>query len=124
METPPPKKGLRLGPFVVQITRGLLRDEGSRRKAMGLSLLAAVVMVIAGLTMLRSWLNPHEHPWRFICFWLICAWNTVLMLLLALLDLLLIRSQAGVADRALQEDFSKPLAGDSPKKKDETGQLS
>src|ERR1700740_2249573 len=105
METSPPKKGFSLGPFVVQITRGLLRDQRARRKIMGLSLLLVLVMVVAGLTVLRSWLNPHEHPWRFMCFWLICAWETVLMLLLALLDLLLIRSQARVARRALQEQF-------------------
>ena len=122
METPPPKNGFWLVPFIVQVTRGLLRDEASRRKTMGLSLLVAVAMVIAGLTVFRSWLNPHEHPWRFICYWLICAWETVLMLLLALLDLLLIRSQARVARRTLQEQFSGSSVADSPKKEDETAQ--
>jgi|ERR1051325_1460895 hypothetical protein len=106
METSPPKKGLSLVPFVVQITRGLLRDQRARRRIMGVSLLISLVMVVAGLTVLRSWLNPHEHPWRFMCFWLVCAWETVLMLLLALLDILLIRAQGRAERRFLHEHFS------------------
>jgi len=49
-------------PFSVQVTRGLLRDERSRRTIMGISLLIAVLMLVTGLTVLRPWLNPHEHP--------------------------------------------------------------
>ena len=68
---------------------------------MGFSLVLAVVMLVAGLTVLRPWLDPHEHPWRFIFFWFACAWETVLVLLLALLDLLLIRAQARAARKAI-----------------------
>ena len=39
METRPPKKSLRMAPFAIQATRGLLRDERSRRKTMAISLL-------------------------------------------------------------------------------------
>ena len=113
METPPPQKNLRMVPFVVQITRGLLRDERSRRKTMGITMLVAVLMLVAGLTVLRPWLNPHEHPWRFIFFWFICAWETVLVVLLALLDILLIRAQTRAARRALQEQFSGRKPPDS-----------
>ena len=107
METQPPKKGFWIVPFTVQVTRGVLRDERSRRKTMGFSLVIAVVMVVAGLTVLRPWLDPHEHPWRFIFFWFACAWETLLVLLLALLDLLLIRAQARAARKAFQEKFSQ-----------------
>jgi hypothetical protein len=88
-------------PFTIQVTRGLLRDERSRRKTMGISLLIAVVMLVAGLTVLRPWLNPHEHPWRFIFFWFACAWETLLVLLLALL---LVRSQACAVRRTLSRE--------------------
>lgn len=98
-------------PFTIQVTRGLLRDERSRRKTMGISLLIAVVMLVAGLTVLRPWLNPHEHPWRVIFFWFACAWETLFVLLLALLDLLLVRARARAARRAFREGFSK---GTSP----------
>jgi hypothetical protein len=114
MEGRPPKKSFWMVPFAVQVTRGLLRDEHSRRKTMGFSLLVAVAMVVAGLTVLRPWLNPHEHPWRFIFFWFACVWETLLVLLLALLDLLLLRAQARAARRAFREEFSKKAAPDSP----------
>ena len=39
-------------PFTVQVTRGLLRDERSRRKTMGFSLVVAVVMVVTGLILI------------------------------------------------------------------------
>jgi hypothetical protein len=118
METPPPKKDLAVAPFAIQVTRGLLRDERSRRKTMGISLLIVVVMVITGLTVLRPWLNPHEHPWRFVFFWFACAWETILVLLLALLDLLLLRAQARAARRVLQEEASARTSPDSPDAQD------
>lgn len=94
-------------PFAIHATRGLLRDANSRRKTMAISLFVAVIMLVAGLTILRPWLNPHEHPWRFILFWFACAWDTLLALLLALLDMLLIRAQARAARKAVREEFSK-----------------
>lgn len=102
-------------PFTVQFTRGLLRDERSRRKTMGISLLVAVAMVVVGLTVLRPWLDPHEHPWRFVLFWFACAWETMLVLLLALLDVLLVRAQARAARRALREQFSEGNTPGSPR---------
>jgi hypothetical protein len=111
METRPPNKSFWMVPFTIHATRGLLRDAGSRRKTMAISLLVAVVMLVAGLTVLRSWLNPHEHPWRFILFWFACAWDTLLALLLALLDLLLIRAQARAARKTVREEFSKSDPG-------------
>jgi hypothetical protein len=118
METRPPKKSFWIAPFTIQVTRGLLRDERSRRKTMGISLFIAVAMVTAGLTVLRPWLNPHEHPWRFIFFWFACAWETILVLLLALLDLLLLRAKTRAARRAFQEEFSKATSPDSPDAQD------
>jgi hypothetical protein len=106
-------------PFTVQVTRGLLRDERSRRKTMGFSLLIAVVMVMAGLTVLRPWLSPHEHPWRFLFFWFVCAWETLLVLLLAFLDLLLVRAQARAGRSALREQFSGKATPDSPDAQDQ-----
>lgn len=81
---------------------------------MAVSLLVAVVMLVAGLTVLRPWLNPQEHPWRFILFWFACAWETLLVLLLALLDLLLVRAQARAARKAIAEGFSRQATSDFP----------
>ena len=74
---------------------------------MAVSLVLALVLLGAGLTVLRPWLDPHEHPFRFILFWLVCAWETVLVLLLALFDLLLVRAQARAARKALQQQISR-----------------
>ena len=97
-------------PFTVHATRGLLRDQQSRRKTMTISLIIAVVMMVAGLTVLRPWLNPHEHPWRFILYWLACGWEVVLVLLLALFDLLLVRAQTRAAKKLLEEQFRSAAA--------------
>ena len=119
METGPPKKSFRVMPFTIHATRGLLRDQRARRKTMAISLGIALVLLVAGLTVLRPWLDPHEHPWRFILFWLVCAWETLLVLLLALFDMLLIRAQARAARKAFREGFSEPAAPESPKPNDE-----
>ncbi|HEX8489491.1 MAG TPA: hypothetical protein VF626_00610 [Chthoniobacterales bacterium] len=114
MDTPPPDKKLRLVSFTIHATRGLLRDERARRKTMAFALLVAVSMLVAGLTVLRPWLNPHEHPWRFMLYWFICAWDTLLVLLLALLDMLLIRAQARAAQKAFRAEFGAPSTPDKP----------
>ena len=117
METPPPEKRLRVAPFAVHATRGLLRDRRSRRKTMTVSLIIALVLMVAGLTALRPWLNPHEHPWRFILYWLACAWEVVLVLLLALFDLLMVRAETRAAKKILDEQFR---AGGAPPPRDQS----
>jgi hypothetical protein len=109
METPP-KKSFWMVPFTIHATRGLLRDQSSRRMTMAVCLFVAILMLVGGLTFLRPWLNPHEHPWRFILFWFACAWETLLVLLLALLDMLLIRAEARAARKLFREEFSKGAA--------------
>jgi hypothetical protein len=107
-------------PFTVHATRGLLRDQKSRRKTMAISLAVALLLLVAGLTVLRPWLDPHEHPWRFILFWLACAWETVLVLLLALFDLLLLRAQSRAARKAFREDLSMGKSASRTEKEDKT----
>jgi hypothetical protein len=111
MEEPPPKR-LKVAPFAIHATRGLLRDQKSRRRTMAVSIAIAIILAVTGLTIFRSWLNPHEHPWRFIFFWLACAWETVLAILLAFFDLLLTRSQERAARRALREQLEKKAGSD------------
>jgi cation transport ATPase len=106
MEDGPPPKRFWMVPFTIHATRGVLRDEHARRKTMAVSVVIAIVLLVAGLTVFRSWLDPHQHPWRFILYWLACAWETALVLLLALLDLLLVRAQARAARKALQQQIS------------------
>ena len=69
------------------------------------TLVIAVVMVIAGSTVLHDFLNHREHALRFIAYWLTCAWFTIATLLLALFDTLMARAQGRAARRKLREDF-------------------
>ena len=91
-----------MAPFAAHASRGLIRDQGARRKMMLVSLVIAAALAIVGSTLLQEALNPREHPIWFILFWLACAWMTVLAVLLALFDMLLVRAQARTAQRELK----------------------
>ena len=106
--TPPPEKNLRKASFVAHATRGIIRDQRSRRKAMSAVIVVALLMMIAGATLLQDALNPREHAVRFILYWLACAWFTLTALLLALFDALMLRAQARAARRKLQQEFAAP----------------
>lgn len=103
MEERPPEKRLEVAPFTVHATRGLLRDPKARRKTMAILLVLALALMGVGLLGAKTWLEPHEHPVRFILFWLCCGWITLTVLLLALLDVLLLRAQARRARKELRE---------------------
>jgi len=103
MENSPDEKHLQTTSFVAHATRGVIRDQNTRRKAMLLLLAVALLLLISGFTFLQSALNPREHPWRVIFFWIACIWLTFTALLLALFDLLVLRSQARRTERELRE---------------------
>jgi len=103
MENLPDEKRLRTTSFVVHATRGVIRGQSTRRKAMLLLLALALLLLIAGFTFLQPALNPQEHPWRVILFWIVCIWLTFTAMLLALFDLLVLRLEARRVERALRE---------------------
>jgi TRAP-type C4-dicarboxylate transport system permease small subunit len=103
METRPEEKNLETVSFVVHATRGVIRDQRTRRKAMVVLLALAVLMLLAGFTVFQSMMNPREHPWFVISFWIVCVWLTFTAMLLAIFDLLIIRREARQAQRALRE---------------------
>lgn len=98
-----PEKNLRAVSFIAHATRGVIRDQRSRRRMMSGLLVVAVLFLIAGLTFLQETLNPRTHALRFILYWLVCAWFTIAALLLALFDALMIRAQARAERKALQQ---------------------
>ena len=104
METRPPNKSLWMVPFTIQATQGLLRDKRHRRVIMAGSLGMTILFIVCGLTLFSGWLDPHEHPVRFILYWLMCGWQTLLALLLALLDILMVRAEAQAARKTLREE--------------------
>jgi hypothetical protein len=88
-------------------TRGVLRHQRMRRRAMLCVLGMAVVMLVAGATFLHEPLNHREHPAWFILYWLACGWLTICALLLALFDVLIIRAEGRAAREALREQFAR-----------------
>jgi len=97
------EKNLETISFVVHATRGVLRNQTTRRKAMIFCLALAVLMLLAGFTVLQTALNPREHPWFVMVFWIACVWLTFTALLLAIFDLLVVKSEMRRARRALRE---------------------
>jgi len=106
-EQSPPPRGLRILSFSLHAARGLVRDQTLRRKAMFWTVIAALLMLFLGATLLSSILDPRLHPSWFILYWLACAWLTVTVILLAIFDLLLVRRQARQQRRALGEKLTK-----------------
>ena len=103
-EAPPPEeeRNLETVSFVVHATRGVIRDQKTRRKAMVFCLGLAVLMLVAGFTIFQTALNPREHPWFVIIFWIACVWLTFSAMLLAIFDLLIIRREARRAQGVLR----------------------
>ncbi len=93
--------------FTVHATRGVLRDAKMRRRAMALLVVLALAMVAVGLFATGQWLDPHEHPARFLLFWFACGWLTVTAVLLAFLDMLILRGAARREREALRERIAK-----------------
>jgi len=84
------------------IAKDLIRDPKMRRKTMFWVALAAMGMVAWGGLFLVS---PTVNPWFFIVFWLGCGWLTLLLLLLALYDWMIVRSKLSAERRRLHAEF-------------------
>ena len=98
----PREKKLRISSFALHTARGLIRDQKMRRNTMFVLLLAALILLFAGSTFLQAILNPREHPVGFILFWFVCVWLTFTAFLLAIFDILLVRTQRRKLERLLR----------------------
>ncbi|HEX3817775.1 MAG TPA: hypothetical protein VHW03_05760 [Chthoniobacterales bacterium] len=105
-ETSPNEKKLHLASFAIHATRGLLRDRQMRRKTMLVLTLAALVLLFSGATFLTSVLDPQTRPGWFIFYWLVCAWITFTVVMLAVFDLLLVRAEERRECRQLAEKLA------------------
>ena len=91
--------------LIVPITKGIIREQTTRRSAIFFVMLTALVMLFLGATFLDGWLR--EHPALFILYWLACAWATMTGLLLALYDMLMLRVAARREQRRLAAEHLK-----------------
>ena len=104
-DNPPEGKPLQTTSFAIHATRGLIRDQKTRRRVMVIVLTAALVFMISGVTFLSGALDPREHPMWFIFFWLVCAWLTITAILLSIFDLLMLTRSGRDAQRELRKDM-------------------
>jgi protein-S-isoprenylcysteine O-methyltransferase Ste14 len=104
------KGTMRMASFVIHA----VRDQNRRRKTMFILLVVALAMLFSGSTFFESALNPRERPVWFILFWVACAWLTLTAMLLAILDLLVVKLEARKTGRMLPEKFSQAGNADSP----------
>ena len=97
--------------MILLMTRGIILDPRTRRWAMFILLLAALLMLFAGSTFLSG---SIDTPWSFILYWGACGWLTLGALLLALWDLLLLRAAARHERRKLEKEISERPPHDEP----------
>ena len=96
---------------ILLMTRGIILDPRTRRWAMFILLLAALLMLFAGSTFLSG---SIDTPWSFVIYWGACAWLTLGALLLALWDLLLLRAAARRERRKLEKEIAEHPPHDEP----------
>ena len=76
--------------------------------------IAAMVMAFVGDVFFEGWLR--ERLVRFVVYWLVCGWLTILAALLAVYDLILVRVQHRLLRRQLRERMlGEHLNPDEPK---------
>lgn len=69
----------------------VMRKSDKRRRWFGLLyLLVAIIMLVWGLT----WLGPYLVGWKFLLYWFGCFLVTMMAILVALLDMWIIRIRA------------------------------
>ena len=91
--------------FVIQVSKGLIRDQRTRRTLMFYTVLGALVMIFAGATFLQSLLDAKEHPVLVLVYWAACAWITLLAVLLALYDMVKVRGEVRRERRRLEREL-------------------
>ncbi|MEO6872319.1 MAG: hypothetical protein ABI233_08900 [Chthoniobacterales bacterium] len=103
----PKEKKLRFASFAIHATRGLVRDQQTRRMTMFVLVIVALVMLFLGATFLAPVLDPHLRPGWFIFYWAICAWITMTAVLLTIFDLLMVRARGRGEKRRLQDELAE-----------------
>jgi hypothetical protein len=89
--------------FIIQVCRGLIRQNRARRTLMFYSVVIAIVLSFAGVTGL--WPLLRKHPFVFLVYWAACAWVTLLAVLLAIYDMAKVRQEARRENERLRKEY-------------------
>ncbi len=92
--------------LIIEISKGIAREENQRRRAISVLLASALGLVAIGVFPL--WPAFPAHPIFFAIYWFVCGWLTICVLLLAIYDLLMVirrgREERDAAHRRIFED--------------------
>lgn len=91
--------------FIIQVSKGLIRNQRARRLMMFYGVIIALVLLFAGATLL--WNLLRNHPLLFLAYWAVCAWITLLAVLLAIYDILRVRADARRTLRRMREEIDE-----------------
>jgi hypothetical protein len=107
MPEPKPPAPAERGPAVLlwirRLARLLVIQQSLRRSVMFYLLAGALACVLVGGILFPDWLR--HRPLIFLAFWLSCAVMTLVAVVLACFDLILVRLAARVAQRVLREQY-------------------
>ncbi len=98
--------------FIIQVSKGLIRDQRARRTLMFYTVLISLVLLFAGSTFLWSLLR--EHPFIFLAYWIGCGWITLLAVLLALYDMAKVRGEVRREKRRLERELIEKAKNGKP----------
>jgi hypothetical protein len=91
---------------ILLLTKGIIRDQTMRRKMMFWVMLAAIVMFAAGWAFITDqWIR--QNPWFTMGYYLVCAWLLLAAMLLALMDILVLRAIHRAARRKIEREILK-----------------
>lgn len=113
----PPKRGPGFVTLVIGLSLAVARDQRMRRSILFFVMLAVMGLVFTGAVFLDRWLSAR--PWVFLIYWGICLWLTLLAILLALYDLLMVRSMAGKERRRIADEMKSEIRRDLHTEKDD-----
>ena len=112
--SPSPQRRGKKSPLslVVGITRGLLFDAHQRRQIMIYVIAAALGLTVVGGTI--GFEALRANVWMFMLYWLLCAFLTLLAVLLAIYDLLMLRLLA----RRMQRELDARMQEEAERKRE------
>lgn len=91
---------------ILALTKLLIRDQTMRRQTMFYVVLFALLLLFSGSSFLAD--DLRHHPITFLFYWAACASLTILSVLLAVFDLLVVRAAARVARKRLEASLATP----------------
>ncbi len=86
--------------LITAISRGIIYQEKARRNAMMWTIMTAAVMLFVGWAVIHQILM--QNVWVFFIYWGICAWLTLLAILLAAFDMLIQVAKGRATRRVLK----------------------